>query len=495
MPSGLKDCAQSNWAVQISPSKFSFRLRNLILGCFVLVLSVLLGHAQVNTGNLSGAVSDPSGAVVSNATISLTDASTGYTRSVVSASDGSYILPNLPIGTYAVTVSAQGFSTLKQSVTIGVGERVRLDPHLEVGQASQTVEVAASTVALSRDDASVGTIVTEDTIKGTPLYLRNWDDLLRTVPGVQISRYTNQSGATSSGRTGSFNVNGVHSLQNNFILDGIDNNTFSENVQELSTESAHPSVDVIAQFNVITNPYSAEYGRSPGAVVSVNSRSGTNRFHGTAYEYVRNQLFDAFDYFTKQSTTKKAEDNQNQYGASLGGPIVRNKAFFFFNYEGTRIKQGVSRIFTVPLDNERVGDFSAAAAAAAGVAPYPTIYNISTCPKTSDGRIDITSCTAAPLTNNSFADSGVTPDATVASLIALFPEPNYKGNSATFPDTNNYARTGSLTDFNNSYDARVDLTPTSSDTIFGRFNYFTRTRDIPGYLGGSSGRNIHLRLG
>jgi hypothetical protein len=109
-------------------------------------------------------------------------------------------------------------------------------------------------------------MVSNETISDTPLFLRNWDDLLRTVPGVQINRYTNQSGATSAGRVGDFNVNGVHTLQNNFILDGIDNNTFSENVQELSTESAHPSVDVIAEFNVITNPYSAEYGRAPGAV-------------------------------------------------------------------------------------------------------------------------------------------------------------------------------------------------------------------------------------
>ena len=124
-------------------------------------------------------------------------------------------------------------------------------------------------------------------------------------------------------------------------------------MQELSTESAHPSVDVISEFNVITNPYSAEYGRGPGAVVSVNTRSGSNQVHGTAYEYVRNQYFDAFDYFTKRTTTRKAEDNQNQFGASLGGPIKRDRLFFFFNYEGTRIKQGLSRISTVPLDNER----------------------------------------------------------------------------------------------------------------------------------------------
>ena len=440
----------------------------------------LSAHAQVNTGTLSGEVSDATGAVIPNARLTITDNNTGYAREATSSGDGNYIFPDLPIGQYTITVEANGFQTQRGSATIDVGVRSRSDFHLQVGSAGQTVEVTASESALSRDDASVGTIVTQETIKDTPLYLRNWDDLLRTVPGVQINRYTNQSGATSAGRTGSFNVNGVHSLQNNFILDGIDNNTFSENVQELSTESAHPSVDVIYEFNVITNPYSAEYGRAPGAVVSVNTRSGTNKIHGTAFEYVRNQYFDAFDYFTKRTTTKKAEDNQNQFGGSLGGPIIRNRAFFFFNYEGTRIKQGLSRISTVPLDNERIGDFSPAAAAAAGVAPYPTIYNLSFCPQ----PISV-SCAAPPLINNSFqSDPSAHIDATVAKLMALFPEPNYHPGSATFPDVNNFSRTGASTDFNDSYDARVDWTPNSNDTVFGRFNYFNRTRDIPGYLGG-----------
>jgi hypothetical protein len=451
----------------------------------VRVLSCLLAfllfagpsRAQVTTGNLSGQVLDSSGAIVSGATVTATAVDTGYTRSSKTGGDGSYILPELPIGNYTVSATAQGFQTFNQGVSLGVGERVRLDLHLTVGAENQTVQVNAQTVNLSRDDASISTLVTRDTIAGTPLYLRNWDDLLRTVPGVQINRYTNQSGATSSGRTGSFNVNGVHSLQNNFLLDGIDNNTFSENVQELSTESAHPSVDVISEFNVITNPYSAEYGRGPGAVVSVNTRSGSNEVHGTAYEFVRNQYFDSFDYFTKRSTKTKAEDNQNQFGASLGGPIKRDRLFGFFNYEGTRIKQGLSRISTVPLDNERIGDFSNAAAAAAGLPNYHTVYDPTTCPKP---YTISTGCQAFP--NNQIPATRI--DSSVAALMKLFPEPNYKPGSATFPELNNYSRTGASTDFNDSYDGRVDWTPSSTDTIFARYNYFNRTRDIPGYFGG-----------
>lgn len=458
----------------------SLRRFRMFSGLLALLLLPFAALAQVNTGNLSGLVTDPTGAVVGGATITVTAAGTGYTRTVQSGSDGAYTFTDLPIGPYALNASASGFSTVQTSLNVQVGSHVRLDLKLTVGSTGQTVEVQATTVGLAKDDASISTVIGSETIKDTPLFLRNWDDLLRTVPGVQINRYTNQSGSTAAGRTGDFNVNGVHSLQNNFILDGIDNNTFSENVQELSTEAAHPSVDVIAEFNVITNPYSAEYGRAPGAVVSVNTRSGSNKFHGTAYEYVRNQYFDSFDYFSKQSLAKKAEDNQNQFGFSIGGPIVHNHAFFFFNFEDTRVKQGVSRISTVPLDNERIGDFSTTAAAAAGVTAYPVIYNLSQCPQ----PISLTTCTPAPLTNNSFVASNVTPDAAVAKIMALFPQPNFKNGGATFPEFNNYSRTGALTDFNASYDARGDWTPSSNDTLFTRFNYFNRTRDIPGFFGG-----------
>ena len=433
--------------------------------------------AQVNTGTLSGQVTDASGATVSGATLTVTDAGTGYTRVVKSAGDGNYIFPDLPIGHYKLTIEAQGFTTQQESETISVAFRSRADFHLAVGSTSETVQVAALNDALSRDDASIGTIVTKETIADTPLFLRNWDDLLRTVPGVQINRYTNQAGATSSGRTGSFNVNGVHSLQNNFLLDGIDNNTFSENVQELSTEAAHPSVDVISEFNVITNPYSAEYGRAPGAVVSVNTRRGSNQFHGTAYEYVRNQMFDSFDYFSKQTLAKKAEDNQNQFGGSIGGPIVPDRAFFFFNYEDTRIKQGVSRLYTVPLDNERIGDFSPATAAAIGVS-YPTIYDPTTC----STPYNLKSGGCQPFPNNQIPTGRL--DSAILKIMQLFPEPNFKNGGANFPELNNYSRTGGLTDFNGSYDARVDWTPDQNNSVFVRFNYFNRQRDIPGYFGG-----------
>src|SRR5579883_2968891 len=282
----------------------------------VALLGAAFLPAQVNTASLTGLVTDPSGAAIPNVTIKATNSATGYDRTVQSDNAGYYSFQNLPIGQYTVRVEASGFNAVEETVTLNVAEKGRRDFSLQVGSAQQTVEVQAQGQGLSPDDASIGTVIGAHTIEQTPLYLRNWDDLLRTVPGVQISRYTQQSGATSAGRTGDFNVNGVHSLQNNFILDGIDNNTFSENVQELSTEAAHPSVDVIAEFNIITNPYSAEYGRSPGAAVSVNTKSGTNQFHGLAYEYLRNNYFDANDWISNHNHLRKPENNQHQFGGN-----------------------------------------------------------------------------------------------------------------------------------------------------------------------------------
>ena len=447
------------------------------IGCVLLAATACLAssaNAQVNTADLSGIVTDPTGAALAHAHIAIVNGATGYTRSLETDNAGAYSFQDLPIGEYKVTVAEQGFGAIEQAVTLAVGQKGRQDFHLAIGSDQQVVEVRTDTSTLSPDDASISTVVGRQTIEQTPLYLRNWDDLLRTVPGVQISRYTQQSGNTSAGRTGDFNVNGIHSLQNNFLLDGIDNNTFSENVQELSTEASHPSVDVIEEFNVITNPYSAEYGRSPGAVVSVNTRSGSNQFHGLAFEYLRNNYFDANDFFSDRNGLKKPENNQNQFGGSLGGPIHKDRIFFFGNYEGTRIKQGVSRISTVPLPNERIGDFSAATGALVGV-KYPTIYDPLTCAPAYSGK----NCTA--FFNNVVPTGRIDP--AVAKLIALFPQPNITTNGLT-PDLNNYDRNALLTDNDDNYDSRIDWTPSSADTIFGRYNYSNRTRDIPGYFGG-----------
>jgi hypothetical protein len=445
-----------------------------VASLLLLLAATPLTFAQINTASLSGLATDPSGAALPKVNVTLTDESTGYSRTVQTDSAGAYSMQDVPIGTYSVAVGDSGFESITEKIVLTVGQRAREDFHLQVGSTQQTIQVNSAVPLLSPDDASISEEIGSVTIEQTPLSLRNWDDLLRVVPGVQIARFTQQSGATSAGRVGDFNVNGIHSLQNDFILDGIDNNTFSENVQELSTESAHPSLDTIAEFNVITNPYSAEYGRSPGGVVSVNTKSGANQFHGLGYEYVRNNYFDSNDFFSDRHGLTKPKYNQNQFGANLGGPILKNHLFFFFDYEGTRIKQGVLRTSTVPLPNERIGDFSPATAAAVGV-KYPTIYDPTTCQPAFSG----TNC--QPFANNSVPMGSLDP--TMQKLMALFPLPNTT-TAGSPPDLNNYIRNAPLTDFEDNYDARADWHASSSDTVFMRYNYSTRQRDIPGYLGG-----------
>ncbi|HEX4066511.1 MAG TPA: TonB-dependent receptor [Acidobacteriaceae bacterium] len=445
-----------------------------VASVITLLVAAMTAHAQVNTASLSGLATDPSGAALPHVTVTVKEEATGYKRTAQTDGAGAYSLQDLPIGQYSIDVTDAGFQSQTETIVLTVGQRAREDFHLAVGSTQQTIQVQAAAPLLSPDDASIGDEIGATTIEQTPLALRNWDDLLRVVPGVQISRFTQQSGATSAGRVGDFNVNGIHSLQNDFILDGIDNNTFSENVQELSTESAHPSLDTIAEFNVITNPYSAEYGRSPGGVVSVNTKSGTNGFHGLAYEYVRNNYFDSNDFFSDRHGLTKPKYNQNQFGANLGGPIIKNKLFFFFDYEGTRIKQGVLRTSTVPLPNERTGDFSAATAAHLGLT-YPTIYNPTTCQPAFSGS------NCQPFANNQVPQTSLDP--TMQKLMALFPQPNTT-TAGSPPDLNNYIINAPLTDFESNYDARVDWNPSANDSVFVRYNYSTRQRDIPGYLGG-----------
>ena len=435
-------------------------LQRICVSIVCLLLGALQVYPQAGVARLTGLVTDPSNAAIHGATVTATNNATGISRSTVTDDSGYYSFPGLPIGKYTIAVRESGFDRLTHQVFLDPSEKARQDFQLQVGQASTSVNVTAAAPEISRDDASIGTVISNETIISTPLFLRNWDDLIRLVPGVQAQRYTEQSGSTASGRTGSFNIHGIDSQQNDFILDGIDNNTFSENTQELSTEAAHPSVDVIQEFKLISNPYSAEYGRSPGAVVDVTTKGGTNQVHGLLFEYLRNRVLDANDFFSNRSGLPKPENVQNQFGGNVGVPIIKNKLFGFFDYEGTRIRRGVTRISTVPLPNERIGDFSAAAGAANGI-KYPAIYN---------------TATGQPYANNIIPQNLIDPYA--AKIFSQFPLPNQPG------EFNNYARTGAIVDDTDNYDGRVDWNASDKDLVFGRYTTSLRTRDIPGYYGG-----------
>lgn len=437
----------------------SARIRILALIGFCLLLPAKL-FSQAGVASLSGLVTDPSGAVIVGAQITETNLETQVSHATVTDHSGYYAFVGVPVGHYRITASQSGFETQETTLVLDPSDKARQDFHFAIAGATSEVSVSAAVPELSRDDASIGTVIDNTTVVATPLYQRNWDDLIRLIPGVQMQRFTQQSGSSVSGSTGLFTIHGLNDEQNDYILDGIDNNTFSENLQELSASAARPSVDAIGEFKLISNAYTAAYGRSPGAQVDVTTKGGTNQFHGLLFEYLRNRIFDANDYFSNKAGLPKPGEIQNQFGGNFGGPILKNKLFGFFNYEGTRINQGVTRTSTVPLPNERAGDFSPAAAAAAGVT-YATIYN---------------PLTGQPFANNTIPAPFVDPYG--QKILNLFPLPNQPG------DFNNFVRTGALLDNTDSYDARGDWSINSKHSAFVRYTGSNRIRDVPGDFGG-----------
>ena len=404
--------------------------------------------AQVDRATVSGLVKDSGGAVVPGASVTATNLATNVASQQTTTETGSYLLVNLIPGQYRIDVELSGFKKRSQTVTLEVGQRARVDMSLEVGTFAETVSVAGASPILKTSEAALGSVIPEIQVANLPLAIRNWDDLLALVPGVQGDRYTEQGGGTSFGRTGGINVHGARALQNNFLLDGVDNNSISENVQELTTQVSRPSVDAIQEFKVVTSPYSAEYGRSPGAAISVSTKSGTNLIRGTGYEYFRNESLDSTDFFTKRAGAVKPANDQNQFGGNLGGPIIKNNAFFFSDYEGTRITRGVTRLTKVPTADERAGIF--------------------------------TSPVKDPVTGLNFDNNRIPTDridSYASEIMALVPLPNQ-------PGANNFFRTADLLDNSDRLLGRMDWRPRAKDSIFGRYIYSNRTREIPGAFGG-----------
>jgi hypothetical protein len=423
-------------------------LHTLVNVLFVLFVCATSATAQVDRATVSGVVLDTNGGVLPGATVAVTNLATNLESRQVTSASGGYQIVNLIPGRYQVDVELSGFKKSSQVVTLEVGQRARVDVELPVGSFAETVTVAESPQLINLNDATLGTVVSQSQVANLPLAIRNWDDLLALVPGVQGDRYTEQGGGTSFGRTGGVNVHGARALQNNFLLDGVDNNSISENVQELTSQVSRPSVDAIQEFKVVTSPYSAEYGRSPGAAVSVSTKSGTNNVHGTAYEYYRNDTFDSNDFFSIRANAAKPANDQNQYGGNLGGPVVKDRAFFFGDYEGTRITRGVTRLTRVPTADDRAGVFAS------------TVRD---------------PLTGLPFPNNAIPANRIDP--TAAAILALVPMPNQ-------PGANNFFRTGDLLDNSDRTIGRLDWKPTASDSVFGRYIYSNRTRQIPGAFGG-----------
>ena len=340
---------------------FSVKMCAVAFLCFAATAS----FAQYDNGSLVGTIKDASGASIAGATVTITNTGTAIATQVKSSASGEYEVPSLKVGTYDLAASAAGFSdAVAHNIAINVGGRQRIDLTLSVGGATASVEVSDVALQVETETSERGQTITNYQSEGLPLVSRNYSDLLGLVSGSrQAPTAATTSSINSLTRAGAYNVNGQRSMFNNFLLDGIDNNAYGESNQGFDNQIIAVPPDSVAQFQVVTNNESAEYGRSSGATVNVASQSGTNKIHATLYEFIRNTDLNASGFFKptligSSGITvpfKKPTFNRNQFGINVGGPIVKDRLFFFLDYEGFRQVLKPLSVFTLPTQNELNG--------------------------------------------------------------------------------------------------------------------------------------------
>jgi hypothetical protein len=335
-------CWKKNWSA-IS------RLALLLLSILGISASA---NAQFDSGAVLGNIKDPSGATIASATVELVSVATSAKVASQTDTTGGYEFDSVQPGEYTISVTAPGFEVSKTDVfRVNVGARQRVDLTLKLGAISDTVTVSGAATLLETDTSDRGETVQGAEAVALPLNGRSYADLAQLVPGVRRSLIATV--ASNPPRDASYNVNGLTSMDNNFTLDGIDNNAYQEANQGYSNEAVIPSPDALQEFKVQTDNYSAEYGRAGGAIVNASTRSGTNAFHGGAYDYLRNTDLNAFGPF--YGTGVKPTLVQNQFGATFGGPVLKDKLFFFMDYEGLRTVAHQLTTATLPTPTELTG--------------------------------------------------------------------------------------------------------------------------------------------
>jgi hypothetical protein len=433
----------------------SHQFRSLVFVLAMIVLSTSAAFAQLTTADILGTVTDPSGAVVPGANITLVSLGTNEERTAKSNSSGEYSFTLLPVGHYSVTVKAPGFqASITKDLPVEAGDRARADVHLQLGSESSVVEVTASTPLLQADSATVSSNVTAMAVQDLPLNGRNFVQLVQLVPGANEGP---GNGLSSGGRpddrrtnAAGISVNGQDDTLNNWVVDGVD-----DNERIIGSIGVKPNVEGIQEITVQTNSYAPEAGRTAGGVINIVTRSGTNQFHGSAYEFFRNDIFDARNVF--QTTGSKPELRQNQFGGSIGGPIFKDKTFFYFDYEGLRVVSGVTYVKTVPtlaeyndINSINGGSPQALLSAANGTAAFPI-------------------------------------DPIALNYLKLFPAPN---TGAVGQLSNNFTISPNKTQFGNTYDFRIDHKLNNSNLLFARFAYNTVNTFTPPGLGTVNGLDI-----
>ena len=438
----------------------SLRDRILLASPLVLLLLALpqTGSAQVLYGSLTGRVTDLQGAVVPGATVTLTQKETNQTRQSVTDASGGYDFATVAAGTYTVKISKSGFKTVsRESIVVTLNNVTRADVTVEVGQVSETVIITADAAPIKTDRAEVSAELTTRPLHDLPVPLgRNYQQLFKTLPGFTPPEDAHSVPSNPS-RSMVFNVNGSSRSSNNTRIDGVS----STNIWLPHVTAYIPALESIETVNVVTNSFDAEQGLAGGAAINVQIKSGSNDFHGAAFEYHSNQHLKARDYF-RPPQNAKGKFIQNQYGGTLGGPIMKDKLFFFVSYEGTKNRQNDSLIESVPSLQIRTGDFRGL-----GV----NIYDPLTGNPDGTGR-QIISCNGV---QNVICPQRI--DSSVKKILPLIPEPNLSG------QTNNYfASAGFLFD-RWTVDSKVNYNINSKFNIFGRYsilNFFTVNETVFG---------------
>jgi hypothetical protein len=445
----------------------------------VLIAAWSISAPAQTTARVNGAITDTSNAVISSARITVTNVDTGIQRETASDTTGFYEVSLLPPGDYKITAQKEGFRQFtREQVRLEVNQVARVDFVLQLGAVSETVDVQAAAPLLESSNSSIGQVIETKAVSDLPLNGRNFAQLAILSPGAIGVGY-GPAGTIGSGsrpddtRPGAeLMVNGNREMSNNFTLDGVDDN-FRRN----ALITVRPSVEDILEFKMQTNLFGAEQGRNSGATVNVITKSGSNNFHGSAFEYIRNNDLDARNFFNAKGSSLQPPYHQNQFGASLGGPVIHNRLFFFTDYEGFRKQQGtVTSVNTVPTAVERMGDFSAVRPIYDPASVFPT-------PGTASGY-----------TRTEFPGDKIPAyrlDSVTSRLIQAYPlptGPGLVGNQFTNPV------------FGQEYDqgdARMDYAMSSRDTIFGRFSRQDTRTQTPSTFGFRNvpGVSIPLNLG
>jgi hypothetical protein len=425
------------------------------------LLAGATASAQVTTGTITGTVRDPQGAAVPGATVTITNTGQGTSSTLTSAADGSFMAPFLIPGSYDVTVELGGFRKFThKGVVLQVNQRARVDAALEVGGMTETTEVIGLAPLTRTDTAEMGEVIEERAVRELPLNGRNFATLVYLTPGVTAGQVgENLSGASTFNPRGASNFNALGSQANTnaWLVDGIDNNEFTFN-----TVIVQPTVESVREFKVLTGTFSAEFGRGAG-VVSVSTKSGNNEWHGTVFEYLRNEKFDAKNFFALP-TAPKAPLDRHQFGASLSGPIVKNKTFFFVDYAGQSEQRGQVFVNTVPTEAMRRGDFSDYRAP--NGSPI-TIYD----PLTTRPNPNGTGVIRDPFPGNIIPANRL--DTVGMNVGSIYPMPNGPGSFDNYTSTINRDVSG------HSFTGRIDHRAGDRDSFFARFSYEKYNLDAP----------------